>query len=180
MPDYQKAKIYKLWSPSKNLVYYGSTIETLASRLAKHVGNYKAYNNDNTKAYVSSYLVLDCEDYKIELMEECPCNNRQQLLKKEGEYIKNNECVNILIAGRTKQEWEKENPNKVKEAKQKYCEENLNKVKEAKQKYIDTNIDKVKETKQKYRLDNVDKIREYQRQYYLKKKELKDKLKDKL
>jgi hypothetical protein len=30
MPDYQNSKIYKLWSPSKNLIYYGSTVETLA------------------------------------------------------------------------------------------------------------------------------------------------------
>ncbi len=105
MPDYQKAKVYKLWSPSKNIVYIGSTIETLAQRLAKHKANYKVYNIDNTKNYCSSYLVLDCEDYKMELLEEYPCNNRAQLEKKEGEYIKNNECCNKQIAGRTIKEY---------------------------------------------------------------------------
>jgi len=105
MPDYQKGKIYKLWSPSKNLVYYGSTIETLASRLSKHIYSYKNYNEDNTKLYYSSHLVLECEDYKMELVEEYPCNNKQQLEKKEGEYIKANKCVNIFVPCRTPKEY---------------------------------------------------------------------------
>ena len=96
MPDYQKGKIYKLWSPSKNLVYYGSTIQTLSQRLAEHIAKKKI-----NKTQYAAFLILDCEDYKIELVEEYPCNNKQQLEKKEGEYIKANECVNKRIEGRT-------------------------------------------------------------------------------
>lgn len=113
MPDYQKGKIYKLWSPSKNLVYYGSTVETLASRLSKHIYTHKKYKEDNNNGYCSSYLVIECGDYKMELLEEYACNNKSQLCKKEGEYQKNNECVNNQIAGRTTREWEKDNPDKV-------------------------------------------------------------------
>jgi len=113
MPDYSKGKIYKLWSPSKNLVYYGSTCETIANRLSSHKRAYKHYNINNTKKYRSSFLILNCEDYKIELMEEYPCNNKSQLCKKEGEYQKSNECVNKNIAGRTsyesKKNWENNN-----------------------------------------------------------------------
>jgi len=105
MPDYSKGKIYKLWSPSKNLVYYGSTTQTLSRRLSKHKSSYKAYNNDNNKQHCSSYLVLECEDYKMDLIEEYACNNKSQLCKKEGEYQKNNECVNLQIAGRTRNEY---------------------------------------------------------------------------
>ena len=173
MPDYQKGKIYKLWSPSKNLVYYGSTTETISRRLSKHLTDLNRYNNKTSTRYVNSFKILECEDYKIELVEEYACNNRQQLCKKEGEYIKANECVNMQIAGRTKKEWEKENPNKVKEAKQKYCEENLDKVKEAKQKYRENNADKIKETNKKYNNANADKINERRRQRYLRNKELK-------
>jgi predicted GIY-YIG superfamily endonuclease len=43
MPDYQKGKIYKLWSPSKNLVYYGSTTQSISQRLADHLKNFKTY-----------------------------------------------------------------------------------------------------------------------------------------
>jgi len=109
MANYQNAKIYKLWSPSKNLVYYGSTTQTLTERLSKHLHNYK--NNKN----IASELVLKCPDYKIELLEHYPCNNRQELCKKEGEYIKANECVNIHIAGRTMKEYYQDNIEKYKQ-----------------------------------------------------------------
>jgi hypothetical protein len=114
MSNYQKGKIYKLWSPSKNLVYYGSTIETLEERLTNHKYDYKSYKKTNH--YISSFIVLECEDYKIELVEEYPCNNKTELEKKEGEYIRANECVNCRIAGRTKQEY----TNDTKEQKSKY------------------------------------------------------------
>ena len=34
---------------------------------------------------------------EIELVENYPCNSKEELEKKEGEYIKNNECVNKLL-----------------------------------------------------------------------------------
>ena len=105
MPDYQKGKIYKLWSPSKNLVYYGSTTQSISQRLTDHIKR-KRYNKQ--RQYTSN-IILDCEDYKIEVIEECPCNNRQQLERKEGEYIKANECVNKYVAGRTDKEWREDN-----------------------------------------------------------------------
>jgi hypothetical protein len=122
MPDYQKGKIYKLYSPSKNLVYYGSTCETLSQRLAKHKYANKVYNEGLVKHNCYSSLIFDCGDYKIELIEEYPCNNKTQLLNKEAEYIKNNECVNPQIPGRTKQQWAKDNPESNKKAVKKYAE----------------------------------------------------------
>jgi predicted transcriptional regulator len=122
MPDYQKAKIYKLWSPSKNLVYYGSTVQTLSQRLADH----NAVYNKN-KIYCYSYLVLECEDYKMELVEEYPCNNKQQLLKKEAEYITSNICVNKKIPARTREEYKQDNKEKIKIAQKNYYDNNTNK-----------------------------------------------------
>jgi len=49
MPNYQKSKIYKLWSPSKNLVYYGSTTETISRRLSKHLTDYNRYDATTKK-----------------------------------------------------------------------------------------------------------------------------------
>ena len=109
MPNYDLGKIYKLWSPSKNLVYYGSTTQTLEDRLSKHVYNHKQKNN------IASEIIIECMDYKIELLEHYPCNNRKELCKKEGEYIKANECVNKCVAGRTMKEYYKDNIEKFKE-----------------------------------------------------------------
>lgn len=175
MPDYQKAKIYKIWSPSNNLVYYGSTTQTLPQRLAKHLGNYKYYTKDNTKTnYVTSFKILEYEDYKIELVEEYPCNNKHQLLRKEGEYIKENECVNMVVAGRTKKECAIIDYQKNKEKYIKNATIRYEAHKEEKKEYDKS--EERKEYRKNYRVDNVDKIREYQRQYYLKKKEERDKL----
>jgi hypothetical protein len=184
MPDYQKGKIYKIYSPSKNLIYIGSTTQTLPQRLSKHLSNYKAYNKYNTKNYSYSFLVLECEDYKIELLEEYACNNRQQLEKKEGEFIKNNECCNNNIAGRSSQEYRLDN---VEKAKQYYIDNadklkqyrldnadklkqyRLDNVEKAKQYRID-NKDEIKAKKKQYRLDNKEKRNEYNKQYYQNKK----------
>jgi hypothetical protein len=55
------------------------------------------------------------ENCKIELIENYPCNSKEELLKREGWYIKVTECVNKMVAGRTKQEWKQDNPEKAKE-----------------------------------------------------------------
>ena len=145
MPDYQKGKIYKLWSPSKNLVYYGSTIETLAQRLAKHKSSHK-----NNLRCCSSILILECEDYKMELVEEYPCNNKQQLEKKEGEYIKNNYCVNKNVVGRTPQEYYEANKEYYQEKSKNYYQENKEKRNEYLKKWRENNPEKVKNFNKKY------------------------------
>jgi hypothetical protein len=170
MPDYQKSKIYKLWSPSKNLVYYGSTTETISRRLSAHLYDYNKYNNNKTSSrYINSFKILECPDYKIELVELYPCNNRQQLCKKEGEYIRENECVNHNVAGRTSKEYCIENPDKIKATQKKFYDNNTEKRNKYSKEYIvlwrQENADKIREYQKKYRDANADKIREYQKKY---------------
>ena len=147
MPDYQKAKIYKLWSPSQNLVYYGSTTQTLSQRLADHIKKKRL----NIGGQYTSYLVLDCEDYKMELVEAYPCNNREQLAKKEGEYVKNNKCVNIRVEGRTMKEWYEENKTRLNQYdRERSKKRDKQKEKERKDKYRKNNLEKCKLREKKY------------------------------
>lgn len=88
MPNYQDGKIYKI--TAGNLTYYGSTTQQLSKRLAKHRDNKKRYSQKNT----SSYTLLDMPDCKIILVEDYPCERREQLLAREAYYIDNNDCVN--------------------------------------------------------------------------------------
>ena len=127
MPDYQKAKIYKLYSVSnEELVYYGSTTETLSARLAKHVYD---YNNNKIKS-CNSKLIFDAGDYKIELIENYCCVNKQQLNKKEAEYIRNNKCVNKNIPCRTKKEYYENNKEHIADYNKNYYEKNKEKIDE--------------------------------------------------
>jgi hypothetical protein len=172
MVNYQNGKIYKLWSPSKNIIYIGSTTQPLCKRLVCHLSNYKAYNKDHSKKYLTSYLVLDCEDYKIELLEECNCNNRQQLEKKEGEHIRNNECVNRCIVGRTDKQYYLDNIEKKKEYSKQYIIDNAEKIKEYKKQYTTDNRDKINEYNKLRNQTEARKAynKEYHKQYRLKKK----------
>ena len=63
MPDYQKAKIYAIKSHQTEMIYIGSTTQTLSQRIAKHKQNY--IKNGTT----SSKEILKYEDYYIELID---------------------------------------------------------------------------------------------------------------
>jgi hypothetical protein len=148
MPDYQKAKIYKLWCPSNDLVYIGSTTQPLYKRLNGHRTNAKKRRNER------SYMLFDIGDeVKIELIEEYPCDNKMELIKKEGEWIRKTECVNRCVAGRTQKE---------------YQEENKDNIKKYHQQYYETNKESIAVKAKEYREENKEKLNAQKREYYLK------------
>ena len=149
MPDYQKGKIYKLWSPMGNEIYIGSTCDELYKRKNKH----KTSMDCSSKILFEKY-----NDVRIELIEYFPCNNKQELNKKEGEYIRNNICVNRYIAGRTHKEYDKE-----------YYENNQEKIKEKKKEYYEDNKESIKEHYKEYYEKNKESIKEYKKEYNQKK-----------
>ena len=164
MPDYQLSKIYKLWSPSTNLIYIGSTTQTIAQRLAEHLAVYRRYKN-NKGYFITSFKILECEDYKIELIENYSCNNKEQLHKKEGEYIRSLDCVNKKIEGRTKKEYEKDYKEKNKEKRDKYLIEYTKKNKEKIKTYYENNREKKLEYMKEYYEKNKEKKLEYNKVY---------------
>jgi len=88
MPNYQNGKIYKI--TAGNLTYYGSTTQPLSKRLTNHISE----KNNNLNKKCSSFPLLDMPDCKIILVEDYPCERREQLLARESYYIESNECVN--------------------------------------------------------------------------------------
>ena len=94
MPDYQLGKIYKIECNVTGKVYIGSTCEPiLARRLASHVGHYRCYLK-GTFPYVSSFDILQSENYDIVLIESYPCNSKDELHARERYQTNNIECVN--------------------------------------------------------------------------------------
>jgi len=158
MPDYQQSKIYKLWSPQNTLIYIGSTTQPLSKRLADH----RKPSHQN-KSVTSTVLFENSDNVKIELIEEYPCDNKMQLLKKEGEHIRANNCVNRRIAGRSKKEYAKE-----------YRQNNREKIKD----YVQKNQEKLKDYQkvycQSYREKNRDILLEKAKDYYEKNKDKKN------
>lgn len=128
MNKYNRAKIYKIVSYSNPEIppYYGSTVQSLAMRLGGHRKNYKRWLNGKTR-FVSSFKLLECEEYHIELVEEVCCENKDQLRRVEGKYIMDNECVNKCVAGRTMTEYYRDNKEKINEKCAAYYQKNKEK-----------------------------------------------------
>ena len=97
--NYQKTKIYKIWSTSGDKIYIGSTTKDLLSqRMAIHRSHYKTWiKNGMGKGYISSFALFQMygiENCYIELLESYACHNIEERRKKEGEYIRSNNCIN--------------------------------------------------------------------------------------
>ena len=95
MVNYKLGKIYRLECNITGLVYVGSTCEpTLAKRLTKHVADYRRYLK-GTFNYISSFKILDNDDYDIILIEKYPCNDRDELYSRECYFSNQIDCVNV-------------------------------------------------------------------------------------
>lgn len=159
--DYQNGKIYSIRCYSDDsLVYYGSTTQSLSKRLVNHRSDYKNYLIDK-KNYITSFKLLELADCYIELEELCPCNTKEELLKQEGYYIRNNQCVNKKIPDRTQEE--------KKELRKQFNQHYRNLHKDT----IEANRDFRKSYMRKYNLEHSDEAKENR-------KENREKNKDKL
>ena len=123
MNKYNDSKVYKIVDNTNGNIYIGSTTHKyISQRLVKHRCAYKLYL-EGCKKYMTSFKILENGDYDIILLENVNCETKDQLTAKERYYIETLECVNLVIPGRTKQEWENENIDKIKLCKKK-CYEN--------------------------------------------------------
>jgi len=92
MPDYSQGKIYKVTCGETGDIYIGSTVLSLPKRLAQH--NFIS-NGCATKDFIKP---------KIELIEEFPCETKQELLWRERKWYDELDCVNIHMPIATKSE----------------------------------------------------------------------------
>lgn len=164
MPDYKNGKIYKMWSPqgTDEEVYYGSTCNDLRFRKSSH---------KNTNVCSSKILFEKYDDVRIELVEEYSCNNKAELNKREGHYIRENNCLNKIIPDRTLKEYYENNKQKIAEKKREYYKNNKQKITEKKNEWRERNKEKILEQQRERYRKNREKINEYMKERYRKKKE---------
>ena len=103
MPNYQEGKIYKIYNTINDDIYVGSTTRKLCERMGEHRSRVKY--RDKHKPLSQSILEHGVENFFIELIEKCPCNDKDELLRTEGKYIRElKPSMNKIIAGRTRKE----------------------------------------------------------------------------
>ena len=94
--DYKNGKIYRVVCSETGRQYIGSTCSTLVKRLSNH----KRKKND-----------CSCKEFilpKIFLIEDFPCDRREQLLSRERFFMESMDCVNLYRPIVTKEETLKE------------------------------------------------------------------------
>lgn len=137
--DYSKAKIYCIRSPNTDLIYIGATCQKLSQRMGEHRMNLKR----DTK--ITSKFVLECGDAYIELLENYPCANKEELSKKENEYIRTQNCCNKRIEGRTKQQYREEHKQEISEQRKEYYKRTKEQNKEQRKQYYEANKEVISE-----------------------------------
>ena len=163
MTNYQHAKIYKITTGQTENIYIGSTTQKLNNRLSDHISNYNKYLNGNKRYYITSFEIIKHNDYKIELIEIYPCDNKNKLHEREQYYLDYYKDIIInkqkAYTGLTKIEYQKEYQ------KQRY-KLNKEKIQEYYKQYHEINKEKIQEYNKQYNKINKEKILEQKKQYY--------------
>ena len=160
MVNYANSKVYKIWSTQGDKIYVGSTTKQyLSQRMEKHRADYKQFKNGKCN-FITSFKIFDeygIENCFIELLETKDCKSKDELLQLEGKHIRELNCVNRCIAGRTIKEWREDNKESIKQ----WRVENKEYLDEYYKKYYENN----KETVKQHYLDNKEHILEQKKQY---------------
>lgn len=154
MVNYQHGKVYKITSNHTELVYIGSTCNPLRKRLAKHRDNYRRHLAGNY-GKVSSFDILQHGDAIIVLVEDCPCDNKEQLFRRERYHIENTpNCINMRVPGRTAAEHYQANKAAMAEKDKLYRETNKEVISERGKLYYEDNKDLIMQKTKAYREAN--------------------------
>jgi len=142
--------IYNIFCKDENIkdCYIGSTND-LHRRKLNHKSTCNNINSDryNIKLYNFIRANGGFENFDFIILEQFENKMiKQDLLKIEGQYIKNNNAtLNCIIAGRTKKEWREINKKQLVEKMKIYSEKNKEQLAEYRKKYRQENQKKMKE-----------------------------------
>ena len=165
MVNYGNGKVYKIESHLGDKIYYGSTTKKyLSQRMDKHRNEYKRWLEGKTNL-IMSYKMFEqygIENCKIILIENCSCESKDELTAREAYYIRNFDCVNKVVPGRTDKEYQVANKDRRKE----YLHQNKEKIQAQTRNYRETNKYNIKEQKRRAYEKNKDIISEQRKEKY--------------
>jgi hypothetical protein len=151
--------VYMIWDEFG--VYIGSTFGPLAYRLNSHIRSAIIYNMCGKSIRVcSSHEIILRNKYQHKVLEWVVCKSKEDLLRKEREWIEKTECVNKNIPIRSMEEHKKYHND--------YYASHKNDAAfiETNRKYKDANKERIKKTHQLWNKKNTDKMRKYFKQRY--------------
>ena len=165
MTKYQQGKVYCIKSPHTPNIYIGSTIQPLSYRMSLHNYHYRKHTKGE-HGNISSFDIIKFGDAYIELIENYPCANKEELEKREGEIIRESpNSINNNIAGRTKQQYYEDNKESILERHKQYYEDNKESIRERHKQYYDDNKESIREHAKQHYEDNKEYYNQYSKQY---------------
>ena len=166
---YQNGKIYKIVDIGYNECYIGSTSEKLLSqRMSRHRACYKMWKAGKKSGNMTSFVLFEkygVENCKIELIKEFPCDNKTQLEREEGRYIKGETCVNKTVAGRTTKEYKEEHKEAILEKEKERRTKNKEHIRLTQKTWYEQNKEQVKQRVRENTIKNKERVAEYQALY---------------
>ena len=168
--DYNNGKIYCIRNTITDDIYIGSTTQTLCKRMAKHRSDTQRIVKNNNRIY-QKMNELGIEKFYIELLEEYPCENNDQLRASEGHFIREMATLNGRIEGRDKKEHYQDSKEYIKEKSKKNYHDNIEARREQHKEYAKQHKDKRAEYDKLYRERNKEAVAETKKRCYENKKE---------
>ena len=98
------------------------------------------------------------DNCKIELVEHVPCKSKEELLRKEGQFIQCMECVNKCVAGRTPQEYKELYKDYFKQKRKERYERDKETIKQKAVEHWHQNKEQIKEYQRQRYQQNKDEI----------------------
>jgi len=147
---YSNGKIYKISNDYNNEIYVGSTCDTIVKRFSCHKLEARKEHNKHKPLY-KLINEIGFDRFRIELIEDYPCEDKYQLRQREGHFIREFGTMNMKIDGRTRKEyqeiWYEKNKETEKEKRKEKYYENIEKEQENNKKYREKNKDVLNEKK---------------------------------
>ena len=165
MPDYSLSKIYKLVSNKTTDIYIGSCLMRLSTRLSTHK------NKSNTT--VSKKLFVDDAIITIVLIENYPCNSKNELKARELYHITSNTCINInkpfvcdIPYGKAwSKEYQKANKEQISAKAKEYYLANTEQINAYNKEYYQANKEQINAYNKEYHQANKEQIKAYKKEY---------------
>lgn len=137
-------KVYKIIHNQSDIVYIGSTFNTLRDRWSCH-------KNVNSKCVISDHIQKHgANNFKIILIKEYEVVDKKHLEAYESLWISKTRCINVINPFRVAAFYRKKYYIQNKERINQYQEDNRDHILERKKHYRNLNKDKIKEYRDKH------------------------------
>lgn len=155
---YDNGIVYAIIGLETGKMYVGSTTKTLNKRISNHINSKDCMCID----------IIDNEQYEIDILETFENITKKNLVKEESKYQYNlkDMIINNRIEGRTKEEWYKDNKEKLLIYHKKWYENNKILHNENRKNYRKNNRKEINKKDKNYYDNNKDKILKKQKEKY--------------